>query len=158
MLHACLRQHTSSWYRTSHAHAHPHTHTLPPQGFDPLNFGGLYNMKYLREAEIKHGRVCMLATFGFVMVDLGLIAPGAPAVSSLAAHDVTVKSGHMLFLLFVVAIWEVRFVAAASSGRARARAPSASLASGSRSRISLTAHSRPRRTLRSRSHTTPSPR
>jgi len=76
------------------------------EGFDPLNFGGLYNMKYLREAEIKHGRVCMLATFGFVMVDLGLIAPGAPAVSSLAAHDVTVKSGHMLFLLFVVAIWE----------------------------------------------------
>jgi len=75
-------------------------------GFDPLNFGGLYNMKYLREAEIKHGRICMLASFGFVMVDLGFLAPGAPAVSSLAAHDVAVKSGHMLFLLFVIAIFE----------------------------------------------------
>jgi len=76
------------------------------QGFDPLNIGGMYNIKYMREAELKHGRVCMLATLGFVAVDSGLLAPGAPAVSSLAAHDVTVKSGHMLFLLFVIAIFE----------------------------------------------------
>ena len=48
----------------------------------------------------------MLAVSGFVAVDCGLRAPGAPAVSSLAAHDVTVKSGHMLLLLFVLAIFE----------------------------------------------------
>jgi len=75
-------------------------------GFDPLNIGGLYSMKWMREAELKHGRVCMLATLGFVLTDLGFYAPGAPQVSSLAAHDVTVKSGHMLFLLFVVGIFE----------------------------------------------------
>lgn len=75
-------------------------------GFDPLNFGGLYSIKWMREAEVKHGRVCMLATLGFVTVDSGILAPGAPAVSSVAAHDVAVKSGHMLFLLFVVGIFE----------------------------------------------------
>ena len=48
----------------------------------------------------------MLAWFGYVAVDLGLYAPGAPHVSSLAAHDATVKSGHMLLLLFVLAIPE----------------------------------------------------
>ena len=76
------------------------------QGFDPLGIAGLYSVKWMREAELKHGRVCMLATFGFVMVDNGWLAPGAPAVSSVAAHDVTVKSGHMLFLLFVVGVFE----------------------------------------------------
>ena len=76
------------------------------QGFDPLGIAGLYSIKWMREAELKHGRVCMLATFGFVMVDNGWLAPGAPAVSSVAAHDVTVKSGHMLFLLFAVGVFE----------------------------------------------------
>ena len=54
------------------------------------------------QAEVKHGRICMLATLGFVATDNGIWAPGAPHVSSLAAHDATVKSGHMLFLLFVL--------------------------------------------------------
>jgi len=76
------------------------------QGFDPLNIGGLYSMKWMREAELKHGRVCMLAWMGYVLVDLGLYAPGAPKVTSLAAHDVTVGTGHMLFLLFVIGAFE----------------------------------------------------
>jgi len=75
-------------------------------GFDPLNIGGMYNMKYLREAELKHGRVCQLAFLGYIAVDQGLYAPGAPQVSSLEAHDVTVKTGHMLFLLFVIGAFE----------------------------------------------------
>eukprot|EP00308_Calcidiscus_leptoporus_P017474 CAMPEP_0119375402 /NCGR_PEP_ID=MMETSP1334-20130426/35586_1 /TAXON_ID=127549 /ORGANISM="Calcidiscus leptoporus, Strain RCC1130" /LENGTH=197 /DNA_ID=CAMNT_0007393703 /DNA_START=11 /DNA_END=604 /DNA_ORIENTATION=+ len=75
-------------------------------GFDPLSLSEAYDIKYLREAELKHGRICMLATLGYVAVDLGFYAPGAPKVSSLAAHDVTVKSGHMLLLLFTVAIFE----------------------------------------------------
>merc|ERR1712187_885685 len=66
-------------------------------GFDPYGFGAAYNLKWMREAELKHGRICMLAIFGYIAVDRGFYAPGAPHVSSLAAHDVTVKSGHMLF-------------------------------------------------------------
>merc|ERR1719410_1795435 len=34
--------------------------------FDPLGFSDTFDMKWLREAEIKHGRVSMLATVGFV--------------------------------------------------------------------------------------------
>merc|ERR1719183_2210530 len=75
-------------------------------GFDPYGFGALYNIKYMREAELKHGRICMLAFFGYISVDRGFYAPGAPHVSSLEAHDVTVKSGHMLALLFAVGILE----------------------------------------------------
>lgn len=75
-------------------------------GFDPFNFGGMYNIKYMREAELKHGRICQLAILGYVAVDAGIRVPFAPAVSSLQAHDVTVKGGQMLLLLFVVAIFE----------------------------------------------------
>ena len=60
----------------------------------------------MRQAELKHGRICMLAFLGFIAVDLGFRAPGAPAVSSLQAHVVCVQSGHMLALLFVIAIFE----------------------------------------------------
>lgn len=35
-------------------------------GFDPLGFSDNFDIKWLREAELKHGRVCMLATVGFV--------------------------------------------------------------------------------------------
>jgi light-harvesting complex I chlorophyll a/b binding protein 4 len=35
-------------------------------GFDPLGFSDYYDLKWLREAEIKHGRVCMLAALGMI--------------------------------------------------------------------------------------------
>ena len=83
-------------------------HAVPPcpQGFDPLNLSGMYSLDYLREAEIKHGRICMLAFVGYLTTDGGIWAPGAPHVGSLEAHDVTVKTGHMLLLLFALAIPE----------------------------------------------------
>ena len=77
-------------------------------GFDPLELGSAYNMKYMREAELKHGRVCMLAFFGYIAVDGGYTWPGAPTVSSLAAHDESVKNGSMLFLLGLILVFEVR--------------------------------------------------
>jgi len=75
-------------------------------GFDPLGLSSYYSIKWMREAEIKHGRICQLAWLGWLTTDAGIYAPGAPQVSSLAAHDATVKSGHMLLLLFVIAIPE----------------------------------------------------
>jgi len=75
-------------------------------GFDPLGLGSAYNMKWMREAELKHGRVCMLAFTGYIMVDLGNTWPGAPHVSSLLAHDAAVKNGNMLFLLGAIGILE----------------------------------------------------
>jgi len=44
--------------------------------FDPVGFSEYIPMDWLREAELKHGRVCMLATLGFVATDLGLRIPG----------------------------------------------------------------------------------
>ena len=41
--------------------------------------------KWLREAEIKHGRICMLAFTGFVVADICPL-PGV-TLSSVAAHD-----------------------------------------------------------------------
>ncbi|KAL7542556.1 hypothetical protein ACHAXR_011878 [Thalassiosira sp. AJA248-18] len=35
-------------------------------GFDPLGFSDTWDIKWLQEAEIKHGRVSMLATVGFL--------------------------------------------------------------------------------------------
>lgn len=35
-------------------------------GFDPLGFSNLIDVKWLREAELKHCRICMLAVVGFV--------------------------------------------------------------------------------------------
>jgi len=63
-------------------------------GFDPFSFSEKCSMEYLREAEIKHGRVCMLAWTGWVAVDLGLrIYPIPEAwrdLTSLSAHDALV--------------------------------------------------------------------
>ncbi|KAL9184906.1 hypothetical protein ACHAXT_002683 [Thalassiosira profunda] len=35
-------------------------------GFDPIGFSDSWDIKWMQEAEIKHGRVAMLATVGFV--------------------------------------------------------------------------------------------
>merc|ERR1711966_31111 len=36
------------------------------KGFDPLGFSDYYDIKWMQEAEIKHGRVCMLAALGMM--------------------------------------------------------------------------------------------
>jgi len=40
-------------------------------GFDPFGFSDKYEMEYLREAELKHGRIAMLAWVGWIAVDVG---------------------------------------------------------------------------------------
>jgi hypothetical protein len=42
-------------------------------GFDPLGFSDYYDLKWLQEAEIKHGRVCMLAAVRLRHTPLKLI-------------------------------------------------------------------------------------
>ena len=69
--------------------------------YDPLNLSSKFDVNWLREAEIQHGRVCMLAVCGWLANDKvpALRFPGVPQVSSLEAHDATVASGHMWALL-----------------------------------------------------------
>ena len=73
-------------------------------GFDPLRFSDFAPMDFLREAELKHGRMAMLAWLGFVAVDCGFhIYPFPEAyegLTSVTAHDALVEYGAMgqLFL------------------------------------------------------------
>jgi len=39
-------------------------------GFDPLYLSDFFDIKWLREAELKHGRICMLATTGIIVQEL----------------------------------------------------------------------------------------
>lgn len=39
-------------------------------GFDPLYFSDYIDLDYSRAAELKHGRICMLATLGFIVQEL----------------------------------------------------------------------------------------
>merc|ERR1719164_166680 len=70
-------------------------------GFDPLGLSSPQNIKWMREAELEHGRLCMLAWTGYVAVDLGLKFPGAKyaALSSFTAHDTTTYELFLLLLL-----------------------------------------------------------
>eukprot|EP00434_Breviolum_minutum_P011464 symbB.v1.2.010109.t1/scaffold654.1/size209194/5 len=66
------------------------------EGFDPMGFSLAIDIRWLREAELKHGRVAMLATLGWITTDLGLRVPGdAFQISTLEAHDAMVKFGSM---------------------------------------------------------------
>ena len=47
-------------------------------GFDPFGFSSVFNVKWLREAEIKHGRVAMLATIGYTYPEMPWFAQAFP--------------------------------------------------------------------------------
>jgi len=78
--------------------------------YDPLNLSSKYDLNWLREAELKHGRVCMLAFAGFIANDAGIKFPGEvfQSVSSIAAHDKMVETGHMWALLAIVGLCEAK--------------------------------------------------
>merc|ERR1711988_1014938 len=71
--------------------------------------GPIPTLYWMREAELKHGRICMLAVTGFAAVDQGLRFPGAQyeGLTSVTAHDAMVQSGNMGFLLTVVGFIEL---------------------------------------------------
>jgi len=76
---------------------------------------GIPTLYWMREAELKHGRVCMLAWFGWLAADgafgFPLRFPGEiysveNIPNSYAAHDALVSQGSMGFLLFAVGFIE----------------------------------------------------
>lgn len=76
-------------------------------GFDPVGFTDYLDPRYLSEAELKHGRLCMLAIVGFAATDLGFRLPGdVHAVSSVAAHDMALSYGAMNQLIIWISIFE----------------------------------------------------
>merc|ERR1719387_1748027 len=70
------------------------------KGFDPLGISNEFPVYFLREAELKHGRICMLATVGWIATDSGIRVPGEFfQVSTIEAHDAMVLFGNMAQLL-----------------------------------------------------------
>jgi len=67
------------------------------KGFDPLGTTDAIPVYIMREAELKHARVCMLATVGWIATDLGLRFPNPvfQNCTTLSAHDVAVEAGYM---------------------------------------------------------------
>eukprot|EP00585_Thalassiosira_rotula_P009711 CAMPEP_0196147510 /NCGR_PEP_ID=MMETSP0910-20130528/25563_1 /TAXON_ID=49265 /ORGANISM="Thalassiosira rotula, Strain GSO102" /LENGTH=202 /DNA_ID=CAMNT_0041409941 /DNA_START=107 /DNA_END=715 /DNA_ORIENTATION=+ len=75
-------------------------------GFDPFRFSDFAPVDFLREAELKHGRICMMAWLGWVSVDCGLRVLPVPealeGVTAATAHDASVEQGGLsqMFLWF----------------------------------------------------------
>lgn len=64
---------------------HSVCHVRPSPAYSLTLRHGYPFQKWLREAEVKHGRICMLAFTGFVVADIFPL-PGV-SLSSVAAHD-----------------------------------------------------------------------
>jgi light-harvesting complex I chlorophyll a/b binding protein 1 len=99
------------------------------QGFDPFylssipkNFAGFIQppsweetkgiptLYWMREAELKHCRVAMLAVAGWVATDFGLRFPGemfAAVPTAYNAHDMMVEQGAMTVMLFFIGLCEL---------------------------------------------------
>merc|ERR1719183_1643594 len=75
-------------------------------GFDPFRFSDFAPVDFLREAELKHGRIAMMAWLGYVTVDLGFRVLPVPelleGVTAATAHDASVEQGGLsqMFLWF----------------------------------------------------------
>ena len=80
-------------------------------GFDPLRFSDFVPVSFLREAELKHGRIAMLAWAGFVSVDLGFRIYPLPeayeGLTPITAHDALVQYGSMSQILLFATLLEV---------------------------------------------------
>jgi len=74
-------------------------------GFDPLGFTEVLPLEWLREAEIKHCRVAMMAVVGFIFTDFYTL-PGYE-FTTLEAHDAGVANGSMSQLLLWIGLLEV---------------------------------------------------
>jgi len=80
-------------------------------GFDPLGVSNYFPTDYLREAELKHGRMCQLAWVGYVAVDLGMRVPGYPeamsGATSATVHNAAVEFGALGNIFIWIAIAEM---------------------------------------------------
>jgi hypothetical protein len=94
-------------------------------GFDPLRVSDYFPMDYLRESELKHGRICMLAAVGYITVDLGVIIhPLGSGLSSAAAHEAMTANGVMGNMLVFLGLAEmVGYIGVAEMLQGSGRAP-----------------------------------
>ncbi len=82
------------------------------KGFDPIGFSDFIDPRFLREAELKHGRIAMLATLGFVVADFIKLPGDVHAVSSVEAHTAGVNSCALSQVLALIVALEAISVVA----------------------------------------------
>jgi len=72
------------------------------KNFDPLKLSSKSPewVPFFREAELKHGRIAMLATLGWITADFVKLPGDIHQVSSFEAHNVFVQSGALVQILF----------------------------------------------------------
>lgn len=88
--------------------------TIPgDMGFDPMGIGSwdVLNMNFLREAEIKHGRLAMLAFVGIMVEGAGIKFPGVAATLGnsndiFEIHNAAVAKGSMGQILLWTGLFE----------------------------------------------------
>jgi Chlorophyll A-B binding protein len=93
--------------------------------FDPLRISDYFPMDYLRESELKHGRICMMAVVGYAAVDVGIILhPYGQGLTSATAHDVLAEKGVMGNALVFIGLAEmVSYIAVAEMLQGSGREP-----------------------------------
>ncbi|CAM9757103.1 unnamed protein product [Discosporangium mesarthrocarpum] len=72
--------------------------------FDPFGFAELIDIKWLREAEIKHGRVAMLATVGWIVSEVVHI-PGAAYMSENPVDAMAAVGPSPMLQIFLFCGW-----------------------------------------------------
>eukprot|EP00285_Hemiselmis_virescens_P006755 CAMPEP_0173382602 /NCGR_PEP_ID=MMETSP1356-20130122/5115_1 /TAXON_ID=77927 ORGANISM="Hemiselmis virescens, Strain PCC157" /NCGR_SAMPLE_ID=MMETSP1356 /ASSEMBLY_ACC=CAM_ASM_000847 /LENGTH=215 /DNA_ID=CAMNT_0014337031 /DNA_START=39 /DNA_END=686 /DNA_ORIENTATION=- len=75
-------------------------------GFDPLGFSDVFDLRVLREAELKHGRFAMLAVLGFVVQEFYTL-PFFPKMAPVDAHDYFVTQGGGSQIIFWISFVEI---------------------------------------------------
>lgn len=95
------------------------------KAFDPLKFSENSPewVPWFREAELKHGRVCMLATLGYVVADFVKLPGDIHQVSSFEAHKTFVDSGAMLQILGWIGLVEILTIPSLRNLNESGRAP-----------------------------------
>mmetsp|Transcript_134366 Transcript_134366/g.218687 ORF Transcript_134366/g.218687 Transcript_134366/m.218687 type:complete len:280 (+) Transcript_134366:67-906(+) len=109
-------------FLTRRASLGPKGYYAGDRGFDPLGFTEFWDIKWFREAEIKHARIAMLAFVGFAFTDFYHL-PGFD-YTTIDAHDACVASGAMSQLLLWIGVLEwIGFLAIDQMIRGSGREP-----------------------------------
>ena len=75
--------------------------------FDPLLISDYINVRFLQAAEIKHGRICMLAALGMIVQEQFTFPhPYFPKMLPVEAHDYFIGTGGMAQILAFIILFE----------------------------------------------------
>ena len=96
-------------------------------GFDPLGFADETNLARMREAEVRHGRLAMVATWGWPVAELGLhiaqalVPPASVCTGNGCAVDATITGLTLPTIALIGETYWTALLLAAFVGELRAR-------------------------------------